>query len=349
MRTRVRLSDRVGDRPPADLGERRAEQDGAEHEEAQGRQHVAGLLGEPDHARRPHRGRHRGRRRTPPHDAEGEPGDPGGDEAAAAERDGDAVAERGDAERRHLAPLVAHPSAARGPGQQAGPGEPDGETHRGAEPERQREDLGRARAGRVSRRPGEQHHEEGQRDPVVQPALDVEPPPDRRRDPRVGDGGLPEGRVGRRQDDREERQFPHGEARQQEPGAHRPEDHGQREPQPQEPERERVVAPQLRPPDGAGVGEQDRHEGHLEQQFHRTGVPVQVQQVETDRTARPDRPRPGASAPRRGSGPAAGRPGRRRPRRPRPQRRPRHSRIPLPGVHGASVPGSGAPAFTPRG
>ena len=60
----------------------------------------------------------------------------------------------------------------------------------------------------VARRRGEQHHEEGQRDAVVEPALDVESLPHRRRDPGVGDRRLPERGVGRRQDDGDERQLP---------------------------------------------------------------------------------------------------------------------------------------------
>ena len=244
------------------------EEDGAEHEEAQRREQVTQLLGQADHAPRACRRRRRGRHGLAPDDPEGETGHPGGDEAAAAQGHGDGVTEGGDRQRGHPAPLLAHPAADGGPGEQPRPESSGGEADRGTEPQGESEDLARACALGVTGRRGEQHDEEGQRDPVVESALDIESLPDRRGNPWVGDRGLSQSRVGRRQDDGDQRELPHGEAGQQGPGTDGPEHHREGQSQAEQPQGKGVVPPQIRPPHSGGVGEQDRDQCHLEQESH---------------------------------------------------------------------------------
>jgi hypothetical protein len=60
--------------------------------------------------------------------------------------------------------------------------------------------------------------------------------------PRIGDSGLPEGGVGRRQDDGEQCELPDREAGQQQPGSDRAEQHREWQPESEQSQRQRVVA-----------------------------------------------------------------------------------------------------------
>ena len=134
------------------------------------------------------------------------------DEARAVKRDRDAVGERGAGERDHLPPPRRdHPAAAR-LSDDHGDQQPGGHSAERAEPELLDQQRARAAtAGDLRFHVGDRDGGEQQRhaDPVVEPALDIEPLANPLRHARIADDGLPESCVRRREHDREDHGLPH--------------------------------------------------------------------------------------------------------------------------------------------
>ena len=94
-------------------------------------------------------------------------------------------------------------------------------------------------------------------DPVVEPALDVQSLADPAGNAGLGDHGLAERGVGRRQDDPNDGGFPEGQLAEDHPRRQRAQGDRKRQADPEQAYRNRNLAPQRPKVDTRGVGEQD--------------------------------------------------------------------------------------------
>ena len=127
---------------------------------------------------------------------------------------------------------------------------------------------------------GERDEEERDADSVVQAALDVEPLPDPRRDPLVGDDRLAERRVGAGEHDREHERLDQADAGQHADPGERAEGDRQRQANPEQPGRHRELLTQGRERDPGGVGEEDERQRRLRQQLDGLAADAQIDQPE---------------------------------------------------------------------
>ena len=117
-------------------------------------------------------------------------------------------------------------------------------------------------------------------DPVVEPALDVQPLADPRRDARLGDDRLPERGVGRREHHRQDHRLLDGqraEDRRRREGAERDR---QRQPDAEQAQRQPDLAAELPEIDARGVAEQHQRERRLRQRSHGRARALEVDPVE---------------------------------------------------------------------
>ena len=111
----------------------------------------------------------------------------------------------------------------------------------------------------------DRREQQGDADPVVEAALDVEALADALRHARLGDHGLPERRVGRRQHDREDHRLPNGQLAEDRGGGHGAQRDRERQADPEQPHRHVDRAAQRTEVDARRVGEQDQCERRLRQ------------------------------------------------------------------------------------
>ena len=140
-----------------------------------------------------------------------------------------------------------------------------------AEPELLEQQRARAApAGDLGLDVGDGDGREQQRDadPVVEPALEVEPLADRLRDALVADDGLAERRVGRREHDAEDHRLPDREHAEDRGRGHGSERDRQRQADAEQPERHPDAAAQPAGVDPRGVAEQHERERSLRERAH---------------------------------------------------------------------------------
>ena len=119
------------------------------------------------------------------------------------------------------------------------------------------------------------HGREEQRyaDPVIEPAFDVQALADPSRDAWLGDHRLAEGGVGRRQDHPDDHGLPEGQLAEDHGGGERSECDRQRQPDPEQPQRNRGSTPQSPEVDARGIGEEHERQRRLGQcSFGRAGA-----------------------------------------------------------------------------
>jgi hypothetical protein len=189
-------------------------------------------------------------------DGEGQAAGERGDEPVAAQRHRGGIRAQRQAQHRGAGEPLRHPAAATGHLDQpaaatADPG-PDQQAerqfgHRGAWSGAGGV-LGGGRAG-----DGDQHERGG--DPVVEPALDVDQPPDPGRDRPVDHHARAEGGIGRRERRADEQGEPDVAHPGQDEREQRAQADGQRQPDAQQPQAQSQVRPQLMQPDPGGVRE----------------------------------------------------------------------------------------------
>ena len=226
--------------------------------------------------------------------AEDEPCDERGDEAAAAERDGDSIRQSGTRERDHLHPVV---------GDQVPPtGNAEDHTRCNTGDDAAHEpptDLvehhvdSRAHRDRIVLGLRDREHDEEQRhaDPVVEAALDVQALPDAYGQAAVRHHLLPERRVRRREDDRKHERLGPGQLRQQPDRDRHAGDDRQRQPEPEQPRGQPELTAQRTDVDPRCIREEHQRQRRLGQHAHRAAPEVKVepaQAVAADQEARTD-------------------------------------------------------------
>ena len=154
--------------------------------------------------------------------------------------------------------------------------------HDRREDQRPREHLDEAGSTRVRDFDGrrEREDEEGKREPVIQPALDVQRLADRRRHLGARDDRLAEGGVGGREADGDERQSPEVDAREEDQPEEPTDDHGERHADQQEPARESALRPPVPGADRKRIGEQHERQRHLQEDRDRMPIFGPVDHVE---------------------------------------------------------------------
>ena len=264
---------RIEDELPAEIGEGRAEQDGTEQDEGDAVQHRTDLFGQPVEplgvASQRKAEHHAGRER--------------GDEPRPAERVRDAICKTGAGRGDHLPPLVLDQAApARLPDDHRDQDARDG-APQDAVTDLLDQQRGRAPAtADVRFHVGERNRGEQERDAdaVVQPALDIQPLPDPRRHARLDHDRLPERRVGRSQDDRENHRLLDGQLPEHRRCGDRSQQDRQRQAYAEQPHRHADRPAKLAEIDPRCVGEEHEGEGGLGQHPDRRPRAGQVDPVQ---------------------------------------------------------------------
>ena len=127
---------------------------------------------------------------------------------------------------------------------------------------------------------GERDEEERDADAVVEAALDVEPLPDPRRNPLVGDDRLTERRVGAGQHDREHERLDEADPRQHADADEGPGDDRERESDPEQAGWHGEFLAQSGERDARGIREEDQRERRLRQQLDRLAADLEIDEPE---------------------------------------------------------------------